>query len=89
MTSGVFSLSKVSKKQVENVDNNNFESWPEGATRGYYGGGFSPPYINTITRLDFVNETVSDPGNNLPSARSLMGATSSSSYGYFGGGSPT
>ena len=42
--------------------------------------------INTITRLDFSNETVSDPGNNLPSARRSLAATSSSAYGYFGGG---
>ena len=55
-------------------------------TYGYFGGGFTPPYINTISRLDFSNETVSDPGKNLPTARSNLAATSSTSYGYFGGG---
>jgi len=38
MTSGVFGLRKVYKKQVENVDNNNFASWPESATYGYIAG---------------------------------------------------
>jgi len=89
MASGVFGLRKVYKKQVQNVTDNNFASWPEGATRGYYGGGQTPSTINTITRLDFSNETVSDPGNNLPTARYSLAATSSSSYGYFGGGYTT
>ena len=58
---------------------------------GYFGGGFVPPVVApipicTITRLDFSNETVSDPGKNLPSSRSHQAATSSNSYGYFGGG---
>ena len=44
--------------------------------------------INTITRLDFSNETVSNPGKNLPTARNSVGATSSSFYGYYGGGNP-
>jgi hypothetical protein len=86
MASGVFGLRKVYKKQVENVTNNNFASWPESAIYGYYAGGATPSYINTITRLDFANETVSDPGNNLPTVRIYLAATSSSSYGYFGGG---
>ena len=53
-------------------------------TYGYFGGGGNfPVYIDTITRLDFSNETVSDPGNNLPTVRGESAATSSSSYGYF------
>jgi hypothetical protein len=83
MATGVFSLRKVYIKQYQNVDNRNFASWPESATYGYYGGGVSN---STITRLDFSNETVSNPGKNLLSARSKLSATSSSSYGYFGGG---
>jgi hypothetical protein len=89
MTSGVFGLLKVYKKQVQNVTDNNFESWPESATYGYYGGGFSSPpatYLNTITRLDFSNETISNPGNNLPTGRSGFEGTSNNFYGYFGGG---
>ena len=58
---------------------------------GYFGGGYTPGFpgsiINTITRLDFSNETVSNPGNNLPTARSRAATTQSNSYGYFGGGS--
>jgi len=86
MASGVFGLRKVYKKQVQNVTDNNFASWPEGATYGYYAGGRTPSDTCTITRLDFSSETLSDPGNNLPTARYGLGATSNSSYGYFGGG---
>jgi len=55
---------------------------------GYIGGcRFSQlTYICIVTRLDFSNETVSNPGNNLPTSRAYLGATSNSSYGYFGGG---
>ena len=53
---------------------------------GYFGGGSTPTYICTITRLDFSNETVSDPGKNLPTVRSSLATVSSNSYGYFGGG---
>ena len=61
------------------------------AINSYFGGGFfNPPitgtYVSTITRQNFSNETVSNPGNNLPVARSSVSAISSSSYGYFGGG---
>ena len=83
----VFGLSSVYEKQVSNVENKNFTSWPESATYGYYGGGAPPPTnISTITRLDFFNETISDPGNNLPTIRSSLTTVSSSSCGYFGGG---
>ena len=85
MTQGVFALKKVYKKQYENVVNKNFASWPESATYGYFGGGETPAAISTINRLDFSNETLSNPVN-LPSARHALAATSSSSYGYFGGG---
>jgi hypothetical protein len=82
----VFGLNTVYEKQLENIANGNFASWPEGATYGYFGGGATPTLINTITRLDFSNETISNPGNNLPTAVQDSAATSSSSYGYFGGG---
>ncbi len=90
MARGVFGLNKVYKRQYQNIKDDNFESWPESATYGYFGGGyFSPPpvVLNTIDRLDFSNETLSLPGNNLPQARRDLAALSSSSYGYFGGGS--
>jgi len=144
----IFSLNEVRTEQIKNIANNNFESWPESATYGYFGGGIqsnspgvqpgklekldffteicslpsnqlsterrslaalssssygyfgggyaprpdlSPPYniLDTIDRLDFSNETLSLPGNNLPQSgngRSGLAAVSSSSYGYFGGG---
>jgi hypothetical protein len=56
---------------------------------GYIVGGANPGgYPNTITRLEFSTETVSDPGKNLPAAstRSFRAGTSSISYGYFAGG---
>ena len=86
----VFGLNSIYEKQVENIDNNNFESWPESATYGYFGGGAYPPLnpdqVTTIDRIDFSNETTSAPGYNLTQARSFIAAVSSSSYGYFGGG---
>jgi len=131
----VFSLQEVKKLQVQNVDNNNFASWPEGATRGYYGGGYNPSGsqsnflridFNTetvnftpnilpeqvtfsgsvsnpngtygylagsqvfsscrIRRLDFSNETVSQPGYDLPQYKCSSTGLQSDSYGYFGGG---
>ena len=135
MASGVFGLRKVYKKQVQNVIDNNFASWPEGATRGYYGGGYNPSLsqsnflridFNTetvdftpnilpeqmtfsgsvsnpngtygylagsqilssckIRRLDFSNETLSQPGYDLPQYKSKSTGLQSDSYGYFGGG---
>ena len=92
MAIGVFGLKKVYKRQLENLDNNNFLSWPESATTGYFGGGNAPPTVSpvsvsTIDRLDFSTETVSVPTPKLSQARNDLSATSSSSYGYFGGGS--
>ena len=85
----VFGLTSIYERQVENIDNNNFESWPESATYGYFGGGQAPGpsfFKDTIDRIDFSNETTSAPGNNLPQGKNGLGAVSSSSYGYFGGG---
>jgi len=84
----VFGLTSIYERQVENIANDNFESWPESATYGYFGGGGTPvPSLATVDRIDFSNETTSAPGNNLTQSRSGSGAVSSSSYGYFGGGS--
>jgi hypothetical protein len=55
-------------------------------TYGYFAGSRPTTLINTITRLDFSNETVSLPGKNLPSARGHAAGVSNNSYGYFGGG---
>ena len=86
MARGVFGLNKVYKRQYQNIKDDNFESWPESATYGYFGGGESPPYACTIDRIDFSNETTSVPGTGLSQARERLAAVSSNSYGYFGGG---
>jgi hypothetical protein len=90
MVRGIFGLDRVYKKQVQNIKDDNFESWPESATYGYFGCGLnpaeSPIYLDTIDRIDFSNETTSAPGNDLPQARLSLAAVSSNSYGYFGGG---
>lgn len=83
----VFSLEEARALQVKNISQNNFKYWPESAVYGYYVGGVFPGgNVCTITRLDLSNETVSDPGKNLPAATAYLAAVSSSSYGYFGGG---
>jgi len=90
MAQGIFGLDRVYKKQVQNVTNDNFDSWPESAIYGYFVAGIdpavSPAYVDTVDRIDFSNETRSLPGNDLPSGRKDFAATQSSSYGYFGGG---
>ena len=78
MAFGVFSLKKVYKRQIENLDNNNFASWPESATTGYYGGGFTTISVCTIDRLDFSTETVSVPTPKLSQARRSLAAVSNS-----------
>ena len=81
----IFSLNEVRTEQIKNIANDNFESWPESATYGYFGGADTPS-IASIDRIDFSNETTSAPGNNLTESRDELAAVSSSSYGYFGGG---
>ena len=71
--------SKIYDKQVEG-------NWPESANYGYFCGGYSPPYSDLIDRIDFSNETMSLPGNDLTEARYGMGVVSNSNYGYFGAG---
>jgi hypothetical protein len=57
---------------------------------GYFGGGyvFAPvsDYVSEITRLDFSSDTVSVPTPKLTTKKSRLNASSSSTYGYFGGG---
>jgi len=91
MASGVFGLRKVYKKQVENVTNNNFASWPEGATYGYIAGGQLPPpwsRISTIHRIDFATDNIQalNYGNGLNSNLTDGATVKTSSYGYIGGG---
>ena len=77
----IFSLNEVRTEQIKNIANDNFESWPESATYGYFAGN------GQDDRLDFSNDTASSPGNTPTQERSGLAAVSTSSYGYFGGGS--
>ena len=57
---------------------------------GYFGGGVTPPAVSptviaALNRLDFSTDVVSNP-TTFPAAKYNWAATSSSSYGYFGGG---
>ena len=86
----IFSLNEVRTEQIKNIANDNFESWPESATYGYFGGGSNAPGSNTETttvdRIDLFSETTSAPGHNLSQQRRDLATVSNSSYGYFGGG---
>ena len=67
----------------------NFSGAISNNSYGYFGGGYTSPaniIICTITRLDFSNETLNNPGKNLPTINSTCGGVSSNNYGYFGGG---
>lgn len=82
MAIGVFGLKKAYKKQVQNLDNNNFTYWPESTTSGYFAGGFGTPpgggtgYLCNIDRLDFSTETVTIPSQKLTQARQSLAAVS-------------
>ena len=77
MVQGIFGLDRVYKKQVQNVKNDNFESWPESATYGYFGGGIDHLSLDlyTVDRIDFSNETTSLPGNDLPSEEDMFSSS--------------
>ena len=80
----VFGLTSIYDRQVENIENDNFESWPENALYGYYCGGYQQSgFTDRVERIDFSNEIVSAPGNELSVARRKAAAVSTSSYGYF------
>ena len=88
----ILSLNEVRTEQIKNIANDNFESWPESATYGYFGGGTSPTAVPsifcTIDRIDFSNETRSAPGNDLTQARRRVATSFNNNYGYFAGGGP-
>ena len=55
---------------------------------GYFGGG-AYNAVTTVDRIDYNNDTVAaSPKGPLSQARTDLAATSSSSFGYFGGGYP-
>ena len=85
----VFGLNSVYDRQVENVTNNNFVSWPEGGSYGYIAGGQLPPgRISTVHRLDFATDNIQDlnPANAITSTLTDGATVKTSSYGYIGGG---
>ena len=86
---GVFGLREARVEQIKNISTSSFRYWSESAKYGYFGGGymqFPATRICTIIRLDFSNETVSDPGNKFVTARQNAAGVSNNSYGYFAGG---
>ena len=72
----IFSLNEVRTEQIKNIANDNFESWPESATYGYFGGGEAPPQVTTVDRIDFSNETTSPVTATLSQARASLAAVS-------------
>jgi hypothetical protein len=96
MAFGVFGLNKVSKKQVQNVTDNNFESWPELTEPndfGYLMGGnvetASPPFsyeVSNTQRIDYTNSTLSSPPLRTPVPMTWTSGASNKLYGYFAGG---
>ena len=54
---------------------------------GYFAGGRLPSYASLIDRIDYSNDTATaSPKGPLSDDRINLAATSSSSFGYFGGG---
>ena len=41
----IFSLNEVRTEQIKNVANDNFDSCPESATYGFFGGGYNNSYL--------------------------------------------
>lgn len=91
----VFGLNSVYAKQVENVENSNFASWPEDIRYGYYVGGeqWGPPPPNIThsrtDRIDFSNETVTVSHNRTTAIKHAKGISSNSDAYLLGGIHPT
>ena len=61
-----------------------------GPAYGYWGGGYHPSTVSTVSRLDFSSDsTATTPKGNLSAARHTLAATGNSTHGYFGGGTPS
>lgn len=82
----VFGLNSVYAKQVENVENSNFASWPESNSFGYFSGGETPGKMSHIHKLDFSNDSITFVPSALPVATSRHATFTSNLYGYYGGG---
>ena len=89
MASGVFGLKKVYKKQVENVDQDTFIHWPEGATRAYAtGSGARSPFAGSskVYRIDLVSDVVDEMANSPNQNGGGVSGFSNRTHGYWGGG---
>lgn len=88
---GIFSISKVRSLSLENAWVNLSTVWIDQLINsGYFGGGETSglsPYVSSIHRLSFANDTTNILSNsNLNTARKEHAAISSPTSGYFGGG---
>lgn len=61
---------------------------PIAKSYGYYAGGNTPSTVATVRRIEFSNETVASPGNDLTQARRRVAVSFNNNYGYFAGGGP-
>lgn len=89
MASGVFGLKKVYKKQVENVDQDTFTYWPEGATRAYAtGSGARSPYsgASKVYRIDLASDVIDEMANSPNQNGGGVSGFSNRTHGYWGGG---
>jgi hypothetical protein len=89
MAFGIFSLKKVYRRQVENVQKNiyNFSSWPEYATKSYYAGGQTTTLgSSAIFRYSFETETFTLIPSIMSIGRISVSASKSSLFGYISGG---
>ena len=90
MASGVFGLKKIYKRQVENVINNNFNSWTENYERGYIMGGENPGggTNNSVEKYSYSDGSSISIPEKLPASSGQKDAMSvmNSNYGYHCGG---
>ena len=97
----VFSLQEVKSLQVKDVNNNNFDNWPEiglSPLRGYLAGGSGierGPSISTVSlthgntcaiqRIDYSADVSSIFPSTLSTRRARFGAWATPSYAWFQG----
>ena len=90
---GVFLLSDIIVEQATNSWSRVTDVWitsttnfPQPSNFGYFGGGQSP-FVSTVDRIDYANDTATAAVKGpLSVARYLLAATGNSNFGYFGGG---
>ena len=91
---GIFGLEDFYDRQVSNtitdiLDPFIYDKSPVGTDFGYViAGGPSPSSYSTIDRIDYGNDTAqASPKGPINTPRNRLGATSSITHGYIGGGS--